>query len=364
MPKAVFTKHQPSITEWFASIGKMDESDEFRAEDNLKYKRLEFLYQTINLLYERPQPFEARDLTDMSEEFKKVLEEKGDDFCAIRLVPKKDNLKKIRLRGWTLKKCYHEWYLKQDINPDDYIAEVCPHSEKLLWSTIFVIKKDLIFGETIRGLHSQLTHGDTVNQLIQFQYDFKNWQWSEQDCEAKKYITQIISALKILDLKNQEKIKAELNVEFTHDYMMGYFETTVWPDKKFRFTDFNRVLPKYIPTPKPIPVIDQEYDLKGVSAFTGKIKGKAVIVTPDDINKVEFNEGDILVCNNTDVRYLSLMKKAGAIITNRGGILSHAAIISRELKKPCIINTIEATEKLKTNNQIEVNADLGIIKIL
>jgi len=51
-------------------------------------------------------------------------------------------------------------------------------------------------------------------------------------------------------------------------------------------------------------------------------------------------------------------------VTNEGGMLSHAAIISREMKKPCIVNTKNATKILKTNDLVEVNADKGIVKIL
>jgi pyruvate,water dikinase len=58
------------------------------------------------------------------------------------------------------------------------------------------------------------------------------------------------------------------------------------------------------------------------------------------------------------------MKKAGAFITDGGGILSHAAIVARELKKPCIIGTKSATQILKDGDLIEVNANNGIVKIL
>jgi phosphoenolpyruvate synthase/pyruvate phosphate dikinase len=58
------------------------------------------------------------------------------------------------------------------------------------------------------------------------------------------------------------------------------------------------------------------------------------------------------------------MKKAGAIITDRGGILSHAAIVARELKTPCIIGTKYASKKLITGDVVEVNANKGIVKII
>jgi pyruvate,water dikinase len=57
-------------------------------------------------------------------------------------------------------------------------------------------------------------------------------------------------------------------------------------------------------------------------------------------------------------------KKASAIVTDEGGITSHAAILSRELRIPCVIGAHNATQVLKTGDLIEVNANKGIIKIL
>ncbi len=57
----------------------------------------------------------------------------------------------------------------------------------------------------------------------------------------------------------------------------------------------------------------------------------------------DFEEGDILVTDITRPEFLQLMKKSAAIVTDAGGILSHAAIVARELKKPCVIGTKTAT---------------------
>ena len=58
------------------------------------------------------------------------------------------------------------------------------------------------------------------------------------------------------------------------------------------------------------------------------------------------------------------MKKAAAFVTDLGGIISHAAIVSREMKKPCIVGTKIATHAIKDGDRIEVNANLGIVRIL
>lgn len=103
--------------------------------------------------------------------------------------------------------------------------------------------------------------------------------------------------------------------------------------------------------------------IKGSSANTGKVYGKVrVIFGVNDLSK--FNEKEILVTNMTTPDYLFAMKKAAAIVTDIGGITSHAAIMSRELNKPCIIATQDATRVLKTGDLVEVDANKGIIKIL
>ena len=80
------------------------------------------------------------------------------------------------------------------------------------------------------------------------------------------------------------------------------------------------------------------------------------------LKKVE--EGDILVTNQTTPEYMPLMKKASAFVTDQGGITCHAAIIAREMKKPCIIGTKIATKFLHDGDLVEVDANKGVVKIL
>ena len=78
----------------------------------------------------------------------------------------------------------------------------------------------------------------------------------------------------------------------------------------------------------------------------------------------EMNKGDVLVSGSTGPEMIRACHKAGAIITEEGGICSHAAIVSRELKIPCIIGTKIATKLLKDGDEVEVDANKGVVKIL
>ncbi len=98
----------------------------------------------------------------------------------------------------------------------------------------------------------------------------------------------------------------------------------------------------------------------GTVAYVGKVSGVCRIVL--DYKKSDLKEGEILVTGMTDPHFVPLMKKAAGIITDGGGLLSHAAIIARELNKPCIVGTKIATKVLKNGDIIEVDAERGIVK--
>ena len=83
---------------------------------------------------------------------------------------------------------------------------------------------------------------------------------------------------------------------------------------------------------------------------------------PEDLEKMK--PGDILVTTMTTPDFVPLMQKASAVVTDIGGLLSHAAIISREFNKPCIIGTKIATKVLKDGDEVEVDADKGIVRKL
>lgn len=109
--------------------------------------------------------------------------------------------------------------------------------------------------------------------------------------------------------------------------------------------------------------VENDKPIVGQVAYKGNAKGIArVVFSRDEVGK--FNEGEILIAPMTTPWYLPLMKKASAFITDEGGIMCHAAIVAREMKKPCITGTKFATKVLKDGDLVEVNADKGTVKIL
>lgn len=103
--------------------------------------------------------------------------------------------------------------------------------------------------------------------------------------------------------------------------------------------------------------------LSGVVACGGRAVGLVRIARlPKDVRRVR--PGDILVAVSTHPEFLPAMRRAAAFVTDEGGLTSHAAIVARELNKPCIVGTKHATHVLKDGDRVEVDATKGIIRKL
>lgn len=103
--------------------------------------------------------------------------------------------------------------------------------------------------------------------------------------------------------------------------------------------------------------------IKGTIVFKGIVKGIAVVVlSKNDLYKVTPNS--ILVARTTMPDYTPALEKVAAFVTEEGGITSHAAIIAREFKKPCIVGTGNCTKLIKDGDLIEVDATKGIVRII
>lgn len=105
-----------------------------------------------------------------------------------------------------------------------------------------------------------------------------------------------------------------------------------------------------------------ESDLKGIPCCKGVVKARVKIVhSPEDISGLE---GKIMLTISTDPGWVSVFPLVAGIIVERGSVLSHAAIVSREMNIPCIVGVKNITSHLKDNQLIEMDGLSGIIKII
>ncbi len=104
-------------------------------------------------------------------------------------------------------------------------------------------------------------------------------------------------------------------------------------------------------------------ELNGMSAFPGKVTGKAVVIhSREGYNNIK--NGEILIIHATSPEIVPYLTNIKAIVTEEGGILSHVAVISREMKIPAIIGTGNCTKLVKTGEIVEVNTENGTVKII
>ncbi len=113
----------------------------------------------------------------------------------------------------------------------------------------------------------------------------------------------------------------------------------------------------------PRPAVQSTEELRGTVGCGGVARGIVQrVMGAADIQR--FVQGKILVAPTTDASHVIAMQKAAAIVTDEGGMTCHAAIVAREMKKPCVVGTKTATSMLKDGDRVEVDADNGIVRII
>ena len=104
-------------------------------------------------------------------------------------------------------------------------------------------------------------------------------------------------------------------------------------------------------------------DIYGVCGSPGVAEGPArVIMTYNDLDQVQ--KGDILVCPGTNPAWTPAFSLVNAVVSDRGGTLSHTAIVAREYGIPTLVNTFTGTSTIKTGQRLRVDATEGALYIL
>ncbi|HEY4161400.1 MAG TPA: PEP-utilizing enzyme [Candidatus Saccharimonadales bacterium] len=356
-------KTQKSLTEWLEDIRHAD-TEAIRQEDNEKRTRLATLHDITGLPFDRPVQFTATELVTPGPAFQKYLREHGKDLCALRLTPVKEKLPKLRMRGKTVTDAY-EWFKTLDIRPEDYRVDFLGQEKTSRWATIFIVNQHGIYGEIIYGKHFQLTQGlhQTDTPKV-FRYDFKTWHIAPGSDEALAHVQMLAKHLHVTDAKQRTAVAERLGGTFAHNYLEGYFETVDSEDFGTWFLDYSPGLGKmYADLVIADSVAAQNTIVSGQTGAPGSAEGPVIIIKPEELNDagLSFPDGGVLVCSVTTPQYVPLMQKAAAIVTDQGGILSHAAIVARELKVPCIVGTGNATQLLKDGRRVVVDANAGTV---
>ena len=151
-----------------------------------------------------------------------------------------------------------------------------------------------------------------------------------------------------LENRNEAIQRRKFSV-YVYCYDQGHYEEHIFTGKQAQhvFKLFEQKTNK---------IIEGHVASAPVNKFSGRVQ---IILNP---HKEKFIPGRILVTTMTRPDFVPLMRQASAIITDEGGITSHAAIVSRELGIPCIIGTKTATKSFKTGDKVEMDVAKGIIR--
>lgn len=103
-----------------------------------------------------------------------------------------------------------------------------------------------------------------------------------------------------------------------------------------------------------------DHDVHGLGVSVGRYRGRArVVLSPADFTRIE--AGDVLVARSTSPAYNVLLPLIGAVVTDRGGLLSHAALVAREFGIPAVVGTTDATSRISDGAMVTVDADRGLV---
>ena len=104
-------------------------------------------------------------------------------------------------------------------------------------------------------------------------------------------------------------------------------------------------------------------ELRGTGASAGIVRGPArVTLTQEDFGAVQ--RGDIIVCPSSNPSWVPLFAIAGGLITNTGGVLSHAAVVAREFALPAVVGTGDATTRIANGRLVEIDGTSGVVRLL
>ena len=231
------------------------------------------------------------------------------------------------------------------ITPDNYVVDK---------KTLRIIEKR-IAKKTVEYIRDPKT-GKTIHADVPAERQ-------EQPCLNDEEIIRLAELAKHIEEHYGGKPQ---DIEFAIDKDLSFPENvlivqsrpeTVWSLEK---------MPPKIEAPKlpapPSGPVERKVVVKGIAAGKRAVgAGVAkVVLTPEDASKL-MEKGDVLVATMTNPDYVPFMKLSGAIVTDKGGVTCHAAIVSRELGIPCVVGTENATKMMTAGQEYTVDARSGVV---
>jgi pyruvate,water dikinase len=225
------------------------------------------------------------------------------------------------------------------VNPDDFVVD----------KDTLRIEERRIARKTIHYIRDPKT-GKTVHLDVPTEKQ-------KEPCVSDKEIIHLAKLANLIEAHYKKAMDIEWAIDNDLSFPKNIFVVqarpeTVWSAKGMESSQVEEGKPR----------ADLKVVVKGIAAGKrGYGFGVAKVVwSPEEANE-KMKEGDILVTDMTNPDFVPFMKMASAIVTDKGGITSHAAIVSRELAIPCVVGTETGTEVMKTGKEYTVDSRNGII---
>jgi pyruvate, water dikinase len=225
------------------------------------------------------------------------------------------------------------------VNPDDFVIDKASTN----------IKERRISRKTVQYIRDPKT-GKTVHLDISVEKQ-------QLTCIQDRELLTLAELAKRIEKHYGKPMDIEWAIDQDLTYPQNMFIVQARPETVFGTKDMEAPKMEESKAQEQLKVV-----VRGISAGRrGYGIGKATVVfNPDDANR-DMKKGDILVTGMTDPDFVPFMKMASAIVTDKGGITSHAAIVSRELNIPCVVGTETATQVMQTGKEYTVDSRNGVI---
>lgn len=216
---------------------------------------------------------------------------------------------------------------------------------------------------TVSRRAGEITSTTVAEKKTMFAKDQDTGETVEQTVPEEQQVAQVLTQEEILELVSVGE-QIEDHYESPQDVEWAIVDDEIFVLQSRPITTISSMTEQdnspSVDTDSSSEEADNEVIVKGLGASPGKVSGEArVILTLDELDKV--SEGDIIITEMTTPDMVPAMKRAAGLVTNEGGMTSHAAIVSRELGVPAVVGTKTATTTITDGQPVTIDGDQGTI---
>lgn len=358
MAQNEYFRGHAGLGEWLRSGGS-ERADEFAVEDLTKTDRLQVLRGAIALPTVPTVKFAAERVLARGEDFVEFEHLATGRPYALRLRRQNGAGTLARNRGLPIPELV-EWAASQGSAIETCIFEFEQHVEAERAVTLIVGVAGVSL-EATEGSLAQLSKGLVEDSTTYVgQGDPAEVSDGASTEQMRDFLRRVLGHLVVAD-EAQIAMLHELGVPVSGWMLDGYFEA-ILADEEIYFVDYNRMLAGIAPDVLPLESTASDGAiLRGRVGSPGMVTGRARLVL-EDVPPPALMAGDIIVARFTSPDLAPLMASASGVITEIGGVLSHAAVLCRELHLPALVGATNALQLIAEGDVITLDASHGEVR--